>query len=369
MPRSGKRPIRRHRVFRPRARRIRKDPRHERECGKDGCHHRRRPDRAGCGGARAWSGASSRSCWSRATAVGHAVAQWGHVRMFSPWRYNVDKASEGLLLRGRAGTAPIPITIRRAPSWWRTTWSRWRPGRGSAAHVRTDARVTSISRAGLDKVKTAGREKAPFEIRYSNGKGPSVLRADAVIDASGTWGTPNPAGANGLEAIGEAEHGRQHRLRHARRARCRTDALCRQDRGRAGRRAFGHRHHHRSCAPQGDGARNRDRLAPARRQPGEVVRRRRQRQAGGARGAGLAVRRHRAPGRRARRDRAFARAMSRRAATDRVRVGAGSACCGRHVDRRRADRGYGIPAGPVVPARAAHRAGPGARMPARRWRR
>ena len=35
-----------------------------------------------------------------------------------------------------------------------------------------------------------------------------MVRADAVIDASGTWGTPNPAGANGLEAIGEAEHGR-----------------------------------------------------------------------------------------------------------------------------------------------------------------
>jgi hypothetical protein len=31
------------------------------------------------------------------------------------------------------------------------------------------------------------------------------LRAWAVIDASGTWGTPNPLGANGLPALGEAE--------------------------------------------------------------------------------------------------------------------------------------------------------------------
>jgi len=31
------------------------------------------------------------------------------------------------------------------------------------------------------------------------------LLADAVIDASGTWGSPNPAGANGLPAIGERE--------------------------------------------------------------------------------------------------------------------------------------------------------------------
>src|SRR6185436_3250098 len=57
--------------------------------------------------------------------------------------------------------------------------------------------------AGFDKLKSQGRERAPFEIRYQNGKGPEVLTADAVIDASGTWHSPNPAGANGLPAIGE----------------------------------------------------------------------------------------------------------------------------------------------------------------------
>jgi hypothetical protein len=31
------------------------------------------------------------------------------------------------------------------------------------------------------------------------------MRADAVIDASGTWRSPNPAGANGLSAIGETQ--------------------------------------------------------------------------------------------------------------------------------------------------------------------
>jgi hypothetical protein len=53
-------------------------------------------------------------------------------------------------------------------------------------------------------VKNVGRERMPFEIRYQNGRGPQVLYADAVIDASGTWGSPNPAGANGTEANGEA---------------------------------------------------------------------------------------------------------------------------------------------------------------------
>jgi thioredoxin reductase len=62
----------------------------------------------------------------------------------------------------------------------------------------------SVGRVGFDKVKSAGRESAPFEVRYQNGKGGATLQADAVIDASGTWDTPNPAGANGLEAVGEA---------------------------------------------------------------------------------------------------------------------------------------------------------------------
>ena len=87
-----------------------------------------------------------------------------------------------------------------------TTLSRWRPVPGSAEHIQTNSRVISIARAGFDKVKTVGRENAPFEIRYRNGKGPSTVRADAVIDASGTWGMPNPAGVNGLDAIGETEH-------------------------------------------------------------------------------------------------------------------------------------------------------------------
>jgi hypothetical protein len=137
--------------------------------------------------------------------VGHAVRQWSHVRMFSPWRYNIDSASEELL-RKEGWNSPDPdqfptggelVEDYLEPLAVRTSLSQ---------HIRTDAQVIGIGRAGLDKVKTIGRDTAPFEIRYRNGKGPSTLYADAVIDASGTWGTPNPAGVNGLEAIGETPH-------------------------------------------------------------------------------------------------------------------------------------------------------------------
>ena len=134
--------------------------------------------------------------------VGHAVSEWAHVRMFSPWSYNVDKASEALL-REEGWNSPEP---ERYPTGGELVAQYLEPLATRTKlrqHIQTNARVVSVGRVGFDKVKTAGRENAPFEIRYQNGKGPSTLRADAVIDASGTWKTPNPAGVNGLEAIGE----------------------------------------------------------------------------------------------------------------------------------------------------------------------
>ena len=137
--------------------------------------------------------------------AGHSVRQWSHVRMFSPWSYNIDKASERLL--GNAGwNSPDPDHYPTGAELWAQYLQPLATRTALAKHIQTNARVISVARAGFDKVKTAGREQAPFEIRYQNGKGPSALRADAVVDASGTWHTPNPAGVNGTTAVGELEH-------------------------------------------------------------------------------------------------------------------------------------------------------------------
>jgi thioredoxin reductase len=134
--------------------------------------------------------------------VGHAMRQWGHVQLFSPWEYNIDKAA-GRLLAATGWNSPEPD---RYPTGAEMVERYLEPLAGGTAlkpHIRTSSRVTGISRVGFDKMKTKGRDKAPFEIRYQNGQGPKVMKADAVIDASGTWHSPNPAGANGLPAIGE----------------------------------------------------------------------------------------------------------------------------------------------------------------------
>lgn len=72
-----------------------------------------------------------------------------------------------------------------------------------ALQLRT--KVVSVSREGFDKVKSAGREAAPFVVRAVRDGKVIELRARAVIDSSGTWNTANPVGASGLPAIGERE--------------------------------------------------------------------------------------------------------------------------------------------------------------------
>jgi hypothetical protein len=62
-----------------------------------------------------------------------------------------------------------------------------------------------VARSGFDKMKTPGRDEAPFEVRIRTAMGEETLLARAVIDASGTYGAPNPLGANGLPAAGERD--------------------------------------------------------------------------------------------------------------------------------------------------------------------
>jgi hypothetical protein len=71
------------------------------------------------------------------------------------------------------------------------------------ANIRFGARVEHISRRGYDKVKTPGREKAPFVVRIRSNGREQELEARAVIDASGTWATPNWMGVHGIPALGE----------------------------------------------------------------------------------------------------------------------------------------------------------------------
>jgi thioredoxin reductase len=137
-------------------------------------------------------------------AVGTHVDGWGHVQVFSPWRFNVDPVARRLLLRAGwtepdADVLPTGTEIVEAYLHPLAKLPELEPS------LRFDSRVVAIARAGQDKMKTTGREEAPFEVRVRTAAGEESLLARAVIDASGTYGVPNPLGANGLPAIGERD--------------------------------------------------------------------------------------------------------------------------------------------------------------------
>jgi SAM-dependent methyltransferase/thioredoxin reductase len=136
--------------------------------------------------------------------VGAQVLAWGHVQVFSPWRYNVDPVA-ATLLRASGWKEPSPDVL---PTGSEIVAEYLQPLAALpqiAPHVRLGCRVVAVARAGFDKMTTAGREAAPFELRVRSANGEQTIVADAVIDASGTYGLPNPLGANGLAAIGEPQ--------------------------------------------------------------------------------------------------------------------------------------------------------------------
>lgn len=133
------------------------------------------------------------------------VRDWGHVRLFSPWRYDVDKVA-AKLLEAEGWRAPPPDEL---PTGGELVARYLRPLANVFAargQIRFGYRVVAVTRVGTDKVRTKDRERSPFVLRVRDRHGvESDVLARAVVDASGTWATPNPVGAAGLPAIGEPE--------------------------------------------------------------------------------------------------------------------------------------------------------------------
>jgi len=126
-----------------------------------------------------------------------------HVRLFSPWRMNIDVAAARVL----ESSGWLPPNPDGKPTAGELSSEYLQPlARALAPHIRFHARVSAISRRGFDKVKTVGREQASFLLHVLSDGREEQLEAKAVIDASGTWATPNPMGVNGLPARGEAAH-------------------------------------------------------------------------------------------------------------------------------------------------------------------
>lgn len=136
--------------------------------------------------------------------AGHAVRAWGHVRMFSPWRFNTDAAARALL--EPAGWRPPPEGEHPTGAELHARYLAPLAAHPAiAARLRLNARVLGVARRHHDRMRDGRRAAAPFLLQVAGPDGAAEeILAAAVIDCSGTWFTPSPAGAHGLPAPGEA---------------------------------------------------------------------------------------------------------------------------------------------------------------------
>ena len=136
------------------------------------------------------------------SSVGASIRSWAHVRVFSPWQYMIDGAAASLLERSGWTSPPaeaLPTGGELVARYLEPLATL--PEITLRLHLNT--RVVSVARLGFDKMKTPGREDAPFVVRVSRNGAEDEILAKAVIDASGTYTSPNSLGANGAPAIGE----------------------------------------------------------------------------------------------------------------------------------------------------------------------
>ncbi|MFK4637652.1 NAD(P)-binding domain-containing protein [Paenarthrobacter histidinolovorans] len=137
------------------------------------------------------------------TSAGAAIDQWRHIRLFSPWRFNLDAAAVRLL----EPTGWEPPRLTALPYGGELIDKYLAPLAAIpaiASRLQTGAKVLAVTRRGLDKTQGRKRDMTPFVVRVQDTAGEvRDVTVSAVIDASGTWSRPNPLGTSGLPAIGE----------------------------------------------------------------------------------------------------------------------------------------------------------------------
>jgi len=134
--------------------------------------------------------------------VASSMRSWGHIRLFSPWKHVIDPAARRLL---DADGWSAPRYPEKAPSGAEPVEQYLAPLAALdsiSSRIRTGVTVAAVTRQGMDRTRSAGRETAPFALRITDVNGTSDVTARAVIDASGTYRTTNSLGSNGLDPLG-----------------------------------------------------------------------------------------------------------------------------------------------------------------------
>ncbi|MFD1030636.1 NAD(P)-binding domain-containing protein [Metaplanococcus flavidus] len=137
--------------------------------------------------------------------LGANFLDYGHVRLFSTWRYNMDAAAKQLLQKHGISLPDeehLPLGREIVTEYLKPLGEL--PEMTPFIHL--NSKVVHISRKGLDKMKDRNREELPFLLVIEQDGRHIEFEAKAAIDATGTWRNPNPLISGGLPLNDDSIH-------------------------------------------------------------------------------------------------------------------------------------------------------------------
>lgn len=131
----------------------------------------------------------------RGHTVGENMLDWGHIRLFSPWRYTVDSAAVGLL--GEPWPSPDLDGFPTGSDMVDRYLEPLAELPEIAPWLRLSHEVVAIHRMHMGRSTTPERADSPFVVTAATATGLVNFHARAIIDATGTWSQPNAATTTG----------------------------------------------------------------------------------------------------------------------------------------------------------------------------
>src|SRR5690349_10115349 len=92
------------------------------------------------------------------------ILSWRHIRVFSPWRYNIDKAARQLLAES-GWQSPDDDALPTGGELYAQYFLPFTKLKGINENIHLNSQVLSVGRLNTDKMKTSGREELPFVIQ------------------------------------------------------------------------------------------------------------------------------------------------------------------------------------------------------------
>ena len=100
--------------------------------------------------------------------VADSMRQWGHIRLFSPWKHLVDPASRRLL-EATGWVHPDEDGLPTGAELVEQYLLRSPQLDSIASRIRTGVEVVAVAREGMDRTRTANRLTTPFLLRLTDG--------------------------------------------------------------------------------------------------------------------------------------------------------------------------------------------------------